>query len=358
MASNSFAELRDELYRANRSTQLAVGSRVALRATASLGRIPFADLGQVILPNVRATITAASVAQAKNEKLRLAADRAAEGSSEQALSKAHTLGYPCTQAAFTASSIAYAAGFQRNSEYDGDAFEAVVQGCRYFEYTVNQTAARRDLDIGNSTVPHAIFLRPLWPNGSIPKIWKDPFLHLSDFWSLEEPIWSFWQRWYEGMLKGDPLPWELQRQVALIDNAIWDAGPEAVAEEIARIEARFEVLRRIEELEAERDALKANRFGVGGNQPPEPIEDPELAKQVTIIWDATNTVKKEAEKDQPDKTIVESALGTMIAALKWIWERIESAADSAVALVMGIYIGNPAAVERVVEAIKDWLLTF
>lgn len=170
--------------------------------------------------------------------------------------------------------------------------------------------------------------------------------------------WDFWQRWYEGMHQGKPLLWDLQREVALIDDEIWKAGPEAVAEEIARIEARFELLRRIEELEAERDALKANRFGIGGNQPPEPIEDPELAKQVTIIWDATNTVKKEAEKDQPDKSVVETALGAMIAALKWIWKRIESAADSAVALVMGIYIGNPAAVERVIEAIKNWLLTF
>ncbi|MEP2781622.1 MAG: hypothetical protein ABJO67_00675 [Pseudoruegeria sp.] len=49
-------------------------------------------------------------------------------------------------------------------------------------------------------------------------------------------IWSFWARWYQGMWDGKPLDWELQRRVALIDDAVWKVGPEAVAEEIARIE--------------------------------------------------------------------------------------------------------------------------
>ena len=39
------------------------------------------------------------------------------------------------------------------------------------------------------------------------------------------------------MLEGKPLDWDLQLQVALIDEDVWDAGPKAVAERIARIEA-------------------------------------------------------------------------------------------------------------------------
>jgi hypothetical protein len=50
---------------------------------------------------------------------------------------------------------------------------------------------------------------------------------------------SFWQDWYERLLAGDPLDWELQRRVALIDDAIWEAGPEVVAEEIDRIRAAY-----------------------------------------------------------------------------------------------------------------------
>jgi hypothetical protein len=51
--------------------------------------------------------------------------------------------------------------------------------------------------------------------------------------------WSFWTRWYAAAMAGDPLPWELQEMVALIPNEIWEAGPEAVAKEIARIEAEY-----------------------------------------------------------------------------------------------------------------------
>ncbi len=50
---------------------------------------------------------------------------------------------------------------------------------------------------------------------------------------------SFWRDWYHGFLDGKPLDWELQRRVALIDDAIWNAGPEAVAKEIEHIKAKF-----------------------------------------------------------------------------------------------------------------------
>ena len=51
--------------------------------------------------------------------------------------------------------------------------------------------------------------------------------------------WSFWSRWYERAMAGNPLPWDLQREVALIPNEIWEQGPEAVAERIAEIEADY-----------------------------------------------------------------------------------------------------------------------
>lgn len=48
--------------------------------------------------------------------------------------------------------------------------------------------------------------------------------------------WSFWEEWYDRAMMGNPLPWDLQRQVALIDDKIWKAGPAAVADEIERIQ--------------------------------------------------------------------------------------------------------------------------
>lgn len=49
----------------------------------------------------------------------------------------------------------------------------------------------------------------------------------------------FWSRWHARAMFGEPLPWELQRQVALIPEGIWQAGPTSVAECIADIERSF-----------------------------------------------------------------------------------------------------------------------
>lgn len=50
---------------------------------------------------------------------------------------------------------------------------------------------------------------------------------------------DFWSRWHARAMFGEPLPWELQRQVALIPEGIWQAGPTSVAESIADIERSF-----------------------------------------------------------------------------------------------------------------------
>lgn len=52
---------------------------------------------------------------------------------------------------------------------------------------------------------------------------------------------AFWKEWYEGFVVGKPLDWELQRQVASIKDSIWKDGPEAVAAEINKIRAKFEL---------------------------------------------------------------------------------------------------------------------
>ena len=51
--------------------------------------------------------------------------------------------------------------------------------------------------------------------------------------------WSFWARWYRGVLEGNPLDWDLQEAVALIPDEDWNAGPARVAERISEIEAQY-----------------------------------------------------------------------------------------------------------------------
>lgn len=54
-----------------------------------------------------------------------------------------------------------------------------------------------------------------------------------------DPRFDFFKRWYDGMVRGAPLDWELQRRVALIPQETWEAGADAVAEAIAEIEAAY-----------------------------------------------------------------------------------------------------------------------
>jgi hypothetical protein len=51
--------------------------------------------------------------------------------------------------------------------------------------------------------------------------------------------WTFWAEWYRRAMAGDPLPWDLQEQIALIPNEIWEAGPEAVTARIEKIQHEF-----------------------------------------------------------------------------------------------------------------------
>jgi hypothetical protein len=81
------------------------------------------------------------------------------------------------------------------------------------------------------------FRRPLWPNDTLSVILEHRDLQLDYFFPNETG--DFWKRWHNGFLDGRPLDWELQRRVALIPDDIWNTGPEAVAEEITRIEAQW-----------------------------------------------------------------------------------------------------------------------
>ena len=102
-----------------------------------------------------------------------------------------------------------------------------------------------------------LMIEPLWDNLSEPD-WLAALLKPNPDILDSGPTWVFWRDWYQGFLIGEPLDWELQRRVALIDNAIWGAGPEAVAAEIAKIEAEIlsEKTPRAERLEFNSESAK------------------------------------------------------------------------------------------------------
>ncbi|GGD42634.1 hypothetical protein [Sinisalibacter lacisalsi] len=81
---------------------------------------------------------------------------------------------------------------------------------------------------------------PLWPDTNpLQEQWTTTRVD----WSRPGSPYAFWLRWYESLLdpaSHPPIPAPVLYQIALIDEDIWTQGAEAVAEEIARIEAEFE----------------------------------------------------------------------------------------------------------------------
>ncbi|QWV07859.1 hypothetical protein KQ247_13590 [Ruegeria pomeroyi] len=145
-----------------------------------------------------------------------------------------------------------------------------------------------------------IFATPLWP-AQVPEKVSEAVETFEE--AAPGTPWAFWARWYRGMFDGKPLDWELQRQVALIDDAIWKAGPKAVAQEIARIERLFELEHEIAALKATlppRMALSSTSL-IGDNGGP-PLNDgvqQAVRGDFVLIWDQIEALEAEITKPEP-----------------------------------------------------------
>lgn len=176
--------------------------------------------------------------------------------------------------------------------------------------------------------------------------------------------WAFWAEWYAREMAGDPLPWKLQEQIALIPNEIWEAGPEAVAEEIERIEAEFELRARIEAVEADQVLVQQQRLGIGGNNPPEEIDDPVVAENAVILWDSIAGLREEVDANEPDAARVAYLIDRLGAALKaimlWCGRKADLVVDTTIKWAIpaggtGYLYFNPAKAEAVLKAAQAWL---
>ncbi len=72
--------------------------------------------------------------------------------------------------------------------------------------------------------------------------------------------WSFWIKWYDSVLAGEPLNGDMPQEIALIAPAEWEKGAEVVNPLIAKITARYE-MRQESEL-TPRQALSQNSKAV------------------------------------------------------------------------------------------------
>jgi hypothetical protein len=262
---------------------------------------------------------------------------------------------------------AHAADAARAAAYAAAAADAAdaVNSARTAAYRANAAAAYADTALSREQMMvEPITLPPelealidtatVTPAGAAP-VWKDVI-------SGDGP-WTFWARWYAAAMAGDPLPWDLQEQIALIPNDIWDAGPEAVAEEIARIEAAYELRQRIAEVEGNQVLSEGQRHGIGGNNPPVEIDDPQTAEQVVVIWESIAGLKEEVEADEPDADrvgrLVDRLAGALSLVMAWCARKADLAVDTTIKWGIpatgGYFILNPAKAEAVLAAAKAWL---
>lgn len=175
---------------------------------------------------------------------------------------------------------------------------------------------------------------------------------------------AFWREWYQGFLDGKPLDWELQRRVALIDDVIWEAGPGSVAEEIEKIRAKFYLEKHIDELEADLRDAPVNRHGIGGNMPPEPLDDVPIARELVIVLRPLEDLKGEIAKNDLDTSQLQKIIEALVTALKtglaWCLKKGDLIVDTAIKWAIpaggtGYLALNPEKLEAVIEAAKKLL---
>lgn len=186
--------------------------------------------------------------------------------------------------------------------------------------------------------------------------------------------WLFWRDWYQGFLDGKPFDWELQRRVALIDDAIWEAGPEAVAKEIERIQAKFELEQEVaalkEQLSTQQQVI-ARTPQIGDNGGP-PLDGPNakaFKKDLVLIWSDLEELETELAKPEPStsvlkriaQTLSETALRIAAYCVETVDLVVKDAAKTigkgAGGLIVAEFV-KPGSIEAVAKAIGKYLTTF
>lgn len=144
---------------------------------------------------------------------------------------------------------------------------------------------------------------PIWLEKKGPGILVERWKRFKRGREHDNSVWSFWREWYQGFLDGKPMDWELQRRVALIDDAIWEAGPEAVAREIERVRALFdleqEVARLKEAMQATVVATHAPQIGDNGGPPLEEEAAKAIKTEMILVWGQIEDLEAEIAKPDP-----------------------------------------------------------
>lgn len=362
--------------------QIAFEARFAMRLAPGLGFADSKTLGKLALPVLRATLISGVAAAYPSPDIKKDVTRAALSAAlsartvtrSSATSASFSGRFSSNTGAYTASLSAYSAANSASSSTYSAALSANVLALSSNPPALSVV----DWDTGHfdGNRIELVFKKPLWPpeiRGRIPA--GEPvgltqgYTKLAAYFDSDPQVWRFWKRWLDGMRAGQPMDWKLQEQIALIEDEIWKAGPEAVAERIDEIEKRFALKKALREAETELVLDAAQRLGIGGNNPPERIDDiPVIPEIQTIIWAPIETLKEEVEEPQPNRQRIKNAIEDLKEVLascrSYLGKSLNTTAQAGFVVIGGrlgsdIYIwlsGHGPLISRVIGAAQDWFL--
>ena len=146
-----------------------------------------------------------------------------------------------------------------------------------------------------------------------------------------EKAWGFWINWYNAALNGTPQDMDLLRDVALIEEGVWKAGPEAVALAIEMIQERHRLLAEARILREALTLRIEDRATLGRhthNGPPDAAEEIAALRQELVLLRQRVTDLEEALKEpevEPEK------LRTLAERLAATWDKMSVTARTLVA---------------------------
>ena len=310
-----------------------VCATIAARAAARV--LPFAthsymedatgDLKTIAFITARAILSSGAALKTPASETLLAARSACSAidlalssrSITNSLSAGSTFGSPALFAAYSSASLASSARSSTNWAARAAKTPALIAAYADTEHPVAE-----------------LFLLPIWPESTWPDSMQAALEGQYDIFA-DAPEYAFWREWYDGLLTGKPLDWELQRRVAVIPDADWEQGPEHIAERIEVIRAKYEVETRAAELEklASEEVQRSQTRGIGDNNPPETREAEHSNDPVTIIWASARDLREEAQAKTPDKGKVRQSIDTISKVLKacglWAAKKLDLGIDAA-----------------------------
>ncbi|TCO72938.1 hypothetical protein [Rhodovulum euryhalinum] len=231
------------------------------------------------LPVCRTLLTSGSSACAEDPDVK---GRLAAASSSAAAAASSAFADASSSAAAAASSSAAAAAssaFAFADAADADAFAAAAAASSSAADAADAVwAALREDCAAGADVPQLV-AAPLWHAAERP--FDAPWQSLRATYPPDgDHPWAFWIDWYQRALDGTETRWDLLRRIALIDDAIWEAGPDAVAAEIARLQGQERAQEIIDQTPYGLRVVARPRKGVLVSEPAEVVDLSEIVERI------------------------------------------------------------------------------